>query len=71
MGRPRATELLHLAAGLVLTAAIFASAARAYPIGRDTIHAVGWGAGAVVLAMGAGPVWRALRAANNGEHRDG
>jgi hypothetical protein len=61
---PRRTlaELLHLAAGLALTVLIFRLAAWSYPLGRETIGLVGWGAAVVVLAMAIDPLRRAWAA---------
>ena len=52
-------ELLHLLLGLIVTAALFRAFAWAYPVGAETIRAVGWATMAAVLAMGAGPLMRA------------
>jgi hypothetical protein len=62
MGRRSLTELFHLGLGVVVTATLFEAAAWAYPIGADTILAVGWVTTAAVPAMAAGPLWRAIRA---------
>lgn len=62
MGRNTLTEVLHIAAGLALTALIFKGAAWAYPLGRDTIYVVGWLTALAVVLMGIGPLRRALSA---------
>ena len=48
--------------GVVVTAALFDAAAWAYPVGAETILAVGWATTAAVLAMAVGPFVRALKA---------
>ncbi len=53
-------ELLHLAAGLAATALIAKLSAWAYPLGRETIVAIGWIAAAVVVLMSIRPLLRAL-----------
>ncbi len=62
MGRRALVELFHLVLGVVVTVALFEGAAWAYPIGADTILAVGWATTAAVLAMAVGPLLRALKA---------
>ena len=62
MGRRTLAELLHLAAGLGVTAAVFAAGAWSYPVGRGTVRWVGWATMLVVMAMGIGPLLRARRA---------
>ena len=52
-------ETLHIAAGLMATALVVSIAAWAYPLGRDTIHLVGWIAAAGVLGAGVKPLTRA------------
>ena len=60
---PRVTvELLHLAAGLVVTTALFAAAIWSYPQARGDFHLVGAATLVAVLVMGIGPVRRARRA---------
>ena len=51
MGRATLVELLHLVTGLVLTAAIFRTAAWAYPPGRDSLEPIGWLTMAAVFVM--------------------
>ena len=65
MGRRTFVELLHLAAGLGVTAAVFGAGAWSYPVGAATVQAVGWGTMLVVFGMSVGPLrqaWRADRA---------
>lgn len=61
MGRRTLAELLHLAAGLGVTAAVFRAAAWSYPVGRGTVRWVGWATMLVVLAMSIPPLRRARR----------
>ena len=61
-------ELLHLAAGLVATAAIFGAAAWAYPQGHATI----WNIGFVTMAAVAGmsiPQFRDAWAGDRGKQQ--
>ena len=53
------TEMLHIAAGLAATWAIVAAAAWGYPLGRQTLEAIGWVVSGVVVLMGIGPMRRA------------
>ena len=62
MGRRTLVELLHLAAGLGVTAAVFAAGAWSYPVGAATVQAVGWATMLVVFGMGVAPLRRAWRA---------
>ncbi|WP_174296406.1 hypothetical protein [Sphingomonas bacterium] len=70
LGLRTLAELLHLAAGLTVTAAVFAAGAWSYPVGRGTVRGVGWGTMLVVLAMGIGPLrraWRQDRSSSRGD----
>jgi hypothetical protein len=67
MKRAVAAEGLHMLAGLVVTAAIFAAAAWSYPQGAGTIWWIGTATMAVVLAMSIA----ALRRAAGGSSHDG
>lgn len=59
MGRHVLTELLHLAAGLMVALAMTAAAAWAYPLGHDVIWGCGVFAMAATALMGVGPLRRA------------
>ncbi len=59
IGRRTLAELLHLAAGLGVTAAVFAAGAWSYPVGAATVRLIGWATMLVVLGMGVGPLRRA------------
>lgn len=71
MGRRTLIELLHLAAGLGATAAVFAAGAWSYPVGARTVWAVGWVTMGAVLAMSVGPLRNAWLAdhGRNGSDR--
>ncbi len=58
---PRRTliELAHAVAGLIVTALITKAATWAYPLGRDTLHVIGWTTAALVLVMAIAPLRRA------------
>lgn len=62
MGRRTLTELFFITAGLVVAAAISWAAAWAYPLGREVIRWCGLLAMAATIAMGLGPLARAIRA---------
>ena len=60
--RRTAIELLHLAAGVVVTAAMFRAAAWAYPPADADFRWVGGATLAAVMAMGVRPLRGAWRA---------
>lgn len=62
MGRATLVELLHMVAGLAAAAVLTATVAWAYPLGRVVIWWCGAGAMAATIAMGLGPLSRALAA---------
>jgi hypothetical protein len=61
MNRAVAIELLHLAAGLMLTLAIFRAGIWAYPQGADALVPVSWATMLAVLAMSVPEVAKAYR----------
>ena len=61
MGRRTLIELFFITAGLVVAALMTWAAAWAYPLGREVIRWCGLLAMAATLAMGAGPLARAIR----------
>ncbi len=62
MGRRTLVELLHLAAGVAITALVFAGAAWAYPQGGETLRWVGLATMVVVVAMSIAPLRLAFAA---------
>ena len=60
-GRALAVELLHLAAGLALTLAIFRAAVWAYPQGAASLAPIGWLTMAAVLVMSVPEIRKAWR----------
>jgi 1,4-dihydroxy-2-naphthoate octaprenyltransferase len=56
------TELFFITAGLVLAGLMTWAAAWAYPMGREPIRWCGLAAMVATIAMGAGPLARAIRA---------
>ena len=65
MNRAVAIELLHLAAGLMLTFAIFRAGIWAYPQGTDSLVPVGWMTVLAVVAMSVPEVAKAARKSRN------
>ncbi|WBH16453.1 hypothetical protein [Sphingomonas radiodurans] len=65
MNRAVVIELLHLAAGLMLTLAIFRAAVWAYPQGAESLNPVGWATMLAVLAMSVPEVMKAAREPRN------
>ena len=63
------TEMLHLAAAVVTTAALFAGGAWGYPQGRATIWAIGYVTMAAVALLSLPALLRAMAADREG--RDG
>jgi hypothetical protein len=63
-------ELLHLAAGLVATRAIFVAAAWAYPQGRDSLEPIGWLTMGAVFVMSVPELRKAWIADRNGADRN-
>lgn len=66
MGRRTLTELFFITAGLVVAAVMIDTAIWAYPLGRAAIRWCGLAAMATIVAMGAGPLARAIRADRDG-----
>ena len=66
MGRRALIELVFITAGLMVVAAMAGAAAWAYPLGRGAIRWCGLAAMAATIAMGAGPLARAVRADRGG-----
>lgn len=62
MGPKTLTELFFITAGLVVAALMTWAASWAYPIGRGVIRGCGLAAMAATIAMGIGPLARAIRA---------
>ena len=62
MGVRTLTEVFFITAGLVLAAVMTWAASWAYPMGREPIRWCGLAAMAATIAMGAGPLARAIRA---------
>jgi hypothetical protein len=56
------TEVIHLAAGLVVTRLVFVAAAWAYPQGREAIAPIGWLTMLAVLAMSVPELMKAWHA---------
>lgn len=65
MNKAVAVELLHLAAGLALTLAIFRAGVWAYPQGEDSLDPVGWATMLAVFAMSVPEVVKAARKPRN------
>ena len=61
MGRRTLTELFFITAGLVVAMLMTWAAMWAYPMGRGVIRWCGLAAMAATIAMGAGPLARAIR----------
>lgn len=62
MGRRTLTELFFIVAGLAAAWVMTNLAMWSYPLGRDAIRWCGLAAMAATIAMGAGPLARAIRA---------
>ena len=62
MGRRALTELFFIVAGLALAWLLTTLAMWAYPLGRGAIRWCGLAAMAATVALGAGPLARAIRA---------
>ena len=62
MGRRTLTELFFITGALVAAMLLTWAAAWAYPMGREPIRWCGLAAMAATVAMGAGPLARAIRA---------
>jgi hypothetical protein len=65
MNRAVAVELLHLAAGMMLTLAIFRAGIWAYPQGANSLEPVGWATALAVLAMSVPELIKAARKPRN------
>jgi hypothetical protein len=65
MVRAVAVELIHLAAGLVATQAIFRAAIWSYPQGAGSLEPVSWAVMLAVLAMSVPELVKAARKARN------
>jgi hypothetical protein len=65
MTRAVAVELIHLAAGLMLTFAIFRGGMWAYPQGADSLEPVGWVTMLAIVAMSVPEVIKAARQSRN------
>lgn len=58
-------ELFFITAGLVVAAAMTSATTWAYPMAREAVRWCGLAAMAATVAMGAGPLARAIRADRN------
>ncbi|QNE31521.1 hypothetical protein F1C10_05945 [Sphingomonas sp. NBWT7] len=65
MNRAVAIELVHLAAGLMLTLAIFRAGVWAYPQGADSLEPVGWVTMLAIVAMSVPEIAKAARKSRN------
>ncbi len=65
MTRAVLVELLHLAAGLLLTFALFRAAIWSYPQGAGSLEPVSWATMLAVLAMSVPAVTKAARQPRN------